>query len=62
MIKLKNYWPAKGFVYREHELHVDEKTGEIWINVGWSGPLVCNKHTLRKTLAVSAYSYARTFN
>jgi hypothetical protein len=62
MIKLKNHWPAHCFVYRMNELHVNEKTGEIWINVGWHLPLSCDKHTLKKTLAVSAWTYADKFN
>lgn len=59
---MKNYWYIHGFVYWEHELHVDHKTGEIWINIGWHLPLVTNKEKIIKTIAVSAMVYAEKFN
>lgn len=59
---MKNYWKIKGYCYWEKEISKD-KDGKIWINVGWHLPLCTNEEqTIKKLLAVSAYSYASKFN
>ena len=60
MVTDKNHWYVKGWCYWEKELSKDEG-GNVWINVGWQGPLLVTQ-SLTKTLAVSAYTYAHRFN
>ncbi len=59
---IKNHWYIKGFCYWEKQLSKDEN-GTVWINVGWHLPLsVSHGDSLKKILAVSAYTYGHKFN
>ncbi len=59
-LKTMNPWEIKGFCYWESELSFDNDL--IWINIGWSGPLVANKNNFQHVVGVSAWNYIRKFN
>jgi len=58
---VENQWLIKGFEYWQSELCVISDK-EIWINVGFHLPLVCDKASFQKTLACSGHIYAQKFN
>ena len=55
-----NHWEIKGFCYWEKELSFDGS--DIWINIGYSGPLVCKKINFQNVVALSGILYSSRFN